>query len=477
MSDKSLHGFFPSKFHFPQTALENPKNKFGYLFTTARTAKNDLHDNQRNRDKLVALGQAMRDNPALGIDNAKIPAGYTYLGQFIDHDITLTPSIDINGFHNARDLTNLRTPNLDLDSVYGNGPIASPNLYQADGIKLRIGTNQNVVGGAPTDFDLPREADGTAIIGDFRNDENLFVAQLHLGWLKFHNAVVDHVIANGLGGGDVFAAAKEIVVQHYQHVVIHDYLKTICGKETVDDILNNGFKIFTKEKFKTFFMPAEFAFACYRFGHSMVRDTYDTNNFFPNSTFNQIFEFTGRRGAPVPNNWIVDWKRFFKVGNRNPENVSRNIDTQVANELFQLPGETINFMKMLSARNLLRGMSVRLPSGQFCATALGVATMTKNELFTNLMPVQKDILEADGGLFLRKTPLWFYTLKEAEVKCDGKHLGPVGGRIVAETFIRMWHDSTHFDAGFSPNLGPSAGSFNISHMLAFANMMDVPAVS
>ena len=40
----------------------------------------------------------------------------------------------------------------------------------------------------------------------------------------------------------------------------------------------------------------------------------------------------------------------------------------------------------------------------------------------------------DGGFFDR-TPLWFYILKESEVKAKGSSLGEVGSIIVAETII------------------------------------------
>ena len=37
--------------------------------------------------------------------------------------------------------------------------------------------------------------------------------------------------------------------------------------------------------------------------------------------------------------------------------------------------------------------------------------------------------------------MWFYILKEAELRHHGRHLGEVGSRIVAETFIGLaWYD-------------------------------------
>ena len=66
---------------------------------------------------------------------------------------------------------------------------ASPQLYDpADRAKLRIES-----GGAFED--VPRTADGTAIIGDPRNDENLIIAGLQCAFILFHNRAVDQARA------------------------------------------------------------------------------------------------------------------------------------------------------------------------------------------------------------------------------------------------------------------------------------------
>ena len=80
---------------------------------------------------LKELADAMKDadpgDPAG--NNTRIPAGFTYLGQFVDHDITL----DLTSFGDKESdptaVENFRTPALDLDSVYGLGPDGSRQLY------------------------------------------------------------------------------------------------------------------------------------------------------------------------------------------------------------------------------------------------------------------------------------------------------------------------------------------------------------
>ena len=140
-------------------------------------------------------------------NNDRIPAGFTYLGQFVDHDITLDLTSIGDKAADPDGIENFRTPALDLDAVYGLGPDGSRQLYarnpganagKGPGPKFLIGKTINVAfGGVTGDHrnDLPRSPEGFALIGDHRNDENLVVAQTHLAFLKFHNKVCDQIAA------------------------------------------------------------------------------------------------------------------------------------------------------------------------------------------------------------------------------------------------------------------------------------------
>ena len=139
-----------------------------------------------------------------------IPAGFTYLGQFLDHDLTFDKSNLMEGVDIApATLKQFRSPSLDLDSLYGNGPqdAGSAKFYEADGIHLKQGTAQ----GGPAGSDLPRQTAapvGLAIIADERNDENLAVAQIHAAFIRFHNRVVDTVVNGGAGRAAVPRGAE-----------------------------------------------------------------------------------------------------------------------------------------------------------------------------------------------------------------------------------------------------------------------------
>ena len=198
------------------------------------------------------------------IDNPNHPAGTTFYGQFLDHDITRDASSRLGRPTPLRRSTNLRTARFDLDSVYGGGPDESPDLYEDDDLHFRVES-----GGLFED--LPRNADGEAIISDPRNDENLMISGLQVAFLKFHNAVIDRVLAGSLSGSAAFAEANRLVRWHHQWMTLHEYLPLVVGQDMIDDILTNGRQHFTDDQPR---IPVEFQTSAYRFGHSLVRPSY-----------------------------------------------------------------------------------------------------------------------------------------------------------------------------------------------------------
>jgi hypothetical protein len=487
------HGFRRTMYGLSPSFVENSRSdRFGYLFDS----RSSIQYTPANRTLLEDLGLNMLEDSATAeIENSTIESGYTYFGQFVDHDITLDVDSDIDVARNARTLINYRTPNLELDSVYGDGPGVDSFLYDAEGVKLLIANT--VVGGADNTipvmpFDLQRNVNGKAIIGDPRNDENLFVAQMHMSMIKFHNAVVDAIRQEepALAPDRLFVKAQTEVRRHYQWVLIHDYLAKIIGQTKVDELLVNGPKLMPANK--KFFMPVEFSVAAYRFGHSQIRDTYRFNQVFNNSEFFWAFTFTGR---VVPSDWIINWRSFFTVDGVPAGNMARKIDTRVAFSMGQLPGSAPagSFFATLSSRNLVRSIALKVGTGNAIAKKLGVIPLTEEELlrspFANPTPNQVqlhqrtvDILKSANKLLLKKTPLWYYILKEAEVINQGNQLGPVGGAIVGEVFIRLLKqskDSFLNEPDWKPRFGVMNNdptSYKIVDMLRFGGTLDIAGI-
>ena len=396
-----------------------------------------------------ALAETMfeTDGRDPSLDNGNIPAGYTYFGQFVDHDLTFDPASSLTKHNDPNRLHNFRTPRFDLDNLYGEGPDDEPFLYDRDHPgKFLIGT-----GKSGNELDLPRNSQETALIGDKRNDENIIVSQLQLAFLLLHNTVFDRVVQyEGLKERAAFTRTQELVRWHYQHVVLFDFLPRICGEPLVRKIIDFdepdpsdiGLKFYRPKE--TAYMPVEFSVAAYRLGHSMIRGGYALNRDVRGvPIFADIADppndFVDLRGfRRLPQRWSVDWRLFFDFGVEGVQvQPSRKIDGSLAKALKTLqPGGA-----SLPQLNLLRGFRMGLPSGQAVARAMKIA------------PLSNDVLGIDTALAGREAPLWLYILKEAE-KEGGETLGPVGGRIVAEVFVGLAkHDPNCFlnvDPGWSP---------------------------
>lgn len=489
---KRFHGAKIELAWFPFPMRKSPcSDKFGYLTSATVRQSSKLDFNIVTIGLMNQLGNLMGDaGRETGIANSTIPAGYTYFGQFVDHDITLDVSSSIDAATDATSINNMRSPSLDLDNVYGRGPALDPYLYQFPtsgpdtAIKMKLGKNTNSGPGGPstsggglagmvaqTDFDVPRvEGTNTAVIGDPRNDENLIVAQFQMAMLRFHNAVVDIVVASGFTG-DIFVEAKKIVTHHYQWAVVNDFLKRICGATAV----TNAVSSVAAAVGSAFSMPVEFSVAAYRFGHSLIRDRYWLNHNFINQPLSDVFSFVRNPNLPVRSNWVIDFNAFFQTGIAVPVfNNARKIDSVLSNGLESIPGGS-GIMATLAARNLRRGLALGLPSGQATATALGIVPMTSAQLTSGLPAAETAILNSNGGLLLTKTPLWYYVLREASVLGGGNNLGPLGAKIVAETFVRMLkRDSESYlnkTGGFVPFLpSDTAGDFTVTDIIKLSGV-------
>jgi hypothetical protein len=442
-------------------------------------------------EALEELGDAMNDAKPESPrgDNKNVPAGYTYLGQFIDHDITFDTTALQEIIVDPLAVRNFRTPMLDLDSLYGSGPNVQPYLYQLSDPELFLigNTNEQPGGGDPNvptklPNDLPRAQSGLAIIGDPRNDENLIVAQLHLAFLKFHNKIVA-----GIRDGSIeqespirktaFEEARDLVIWHYQWIVLHDFLRRILDNEQLDQVLHEGrrFYKFDQEPF----IPIEFSVAAYRLGHSMIRAVYDYNRVFTPrggipATLELLFNFTAKSGSqdgltsvPIPSDWIIDWRRFFEIDPNVPVGFSRELDPFLVDPLKNLPN--VPKPNSLAVRNLQRGRSVSLPSGQSVARFMGFKPLAKSKIAQG-----PDGKVAKKHKFDIESPLWYYILKEAQIQGQGKRLGQVGSRIVAEVFVGLLQaDSSSFLARnpeWKPTLpAKEPGTFTMADLLRFVD--------
>lgn len=462
-------------------------------------------------------------------ENLFVPAGFTYLGQFVDHDLTFDTTSNLDD--QAAKPTNLRTPALDLDCVYGSGPADQPYMYAADGAHL-LPDDRNAK-------DLLRIPSGNpdygrAVIGDKRNDENSIVCQIQLAFIKFHNAVVDKLKGQGVAAGDLFERARAEVRWTYQRIVIEDLLPRIVNTLTYDFFMQRraekgdaAYTLYTPDKRHA--LPIEFAGAAYRFGHSMVRTGYrlntETKKFVFDGSVSTADSLVGFQ--PLPLAHVIDnWRRFFPddslpPGAKSLKNIdpteennpavrmqwAYKIDTSLVFPLSRLPpsiggGQAPNNLSSLASLNLRRGNlpEFALQDGQTFAQVLGEKPLDAKYLVTRADGATEgsatfaSISAADAS-FLQSTPLWFYILAEAQTgmvdawieggkkdlqeddffagPASATQLGPVGGRILMEVFNGLIDaDPRSFRrAGVTAGWQPLIGSkLTFWHLLKFAGL-------
>lgn len=495
-----------------------PVQSFAYLFPDAP----ETPERPDMGASLDQLAEAMAElKPEDDRPNAVLPPVFTYLGQFIDHDITVNTDGDSEASKIGDPAELLRQPRglivanvmngrigtLALDSVYGGSPTLTPasrKLQAAlrDGPRLRVGSvapvgerptlprdggadlprigkliEEGVISAAdlppalrPTNAEDPKNA--MALIGDGRNDENLIVAQLHLAFVRFHNAVVDKILADANpapNDDEVFRMAQRQVIWTYQWLIANEFLPAICPPVVVDSVIHDEAPLYMGllERFRehgidgVMPLPLEFSVAAFRYGHTMIRQSYDFNLNFGRrdfdvdtageATLDKLFQFTGMGAvdgsAPpfggfdlkvLPQNWIIEWRRFVDHSPLFRDRLARPIDTELAPALFEMLKADPGIFKNLALRNLRRSYNMNLPTGQSALAALKAAkrpvpmAMNKSQL-----------TRGRTGAALRKaglddeTPLWFYILKEAEETQGGARLGAVGGTLVADTLFGL----------------------------------------
>jgi hypothetical protein len=408
---KHTHCLSPSR--VARVATSVGPGLYGRLFP-------DLPTFSADESFLYALGRAgglcdcaseLDDESSLGTG----AAGWPFFGQFVAHDITADRST-LRSHVDPLRLRNARSAQLNLEGLYGDGPVGHPFLYQrADPAKLLAGADGS---------DLLRNAEGTAIIGDPRNDSHLIVSQMHLAFVHAHNACVDRARAGGVAEDAVFDHAVRELRWSYQQAVVGEFLPTIIGSELVDSIRRGGRHCYRPNG--DAFIPLEFADAAFRYGHSQIRQRYAINHEVqPKPILPDLIGF-----RPVPRQWQVDWTLFFDVAGHPPAERAKKIDGRLVRALIALPdamtgaAATPEFHS-LAVRDLERGQGVGLPSGEAVAKIMGEQPLTADEIGANRVG------------WAGETPLWFYILREADVRCGGNRLGPVGGRIVGEVLIGL----------------------------------------
>jgi heme peroxidase len=413
------------------------EGRYGRLFA-------DLEPLGGDDEVLLALGAPGGMCDATGRDEPEGTgaAGWPFFGQFLAHDITADRS-PIGPQADPETIANFRAPRINLECVYGPGPIGAPFLFDRDDpAKLLAG-----------DDDVPRNAQGIALLGDPRNDVHRFISQLHVGMLRAHNRLVDRAREDGVAEPDCFDAARRALMWHVQWIVVEEYLPGLVGRALVDELRDAGRRCYRPHGSP--YIPFEFADAAFRYGHGQIRDAYRLNDETAGlSVFPDLVGF-----GPVRPEHVIDWRRFFGPGAQR----AKRMDGRLAPSLIGLPlaitgAVDVDAYHSLAARDLQRGAAIGLPSGEAVARAMGVDPLTAPE--TGL---------AEHG-WHDETPLWLYIQLEADARGDGSRLGPVGGRIVAEVLLALLEADPEsyraLDPSWTPTLPATGERFGLLDLLS-----------
>ena len=433
-----LRGLSKAEFSSDLAESERTSDRFFPIFPRSNYSvdERDIHALSERMNADSSPGDTVLD---------ELPSGFVFLGQFIDHDITFDPTSLFDRLTDPNGVRNFRTPNLDLDCVYGSGPGASPHLYDRN---FNEGGLHRLLLDKGREFDLPRNSQNRALIGDPRNDENFMVSQLQHGFIKFHNAIIDWLIErgeripDGVGkGAHLFARAQELARGHYQWIVLHEFLPLMVGARMARATFHKRVLYRPRDKSTAPFIPTEFSVAAYRFGHSLVRNSYTLNDLHRSTLLFDLPHF----GDPEPRaDMQIEWHRFFDYSTYGhlPPQPAQRVDPYLVPELLNLRFEEAP--KSLPARNMLRAQApdFRLPSGQEAVAHANQVLVGAGEPAIRSIPNSE--IEAKTGIRLSdlsslsdQVPLWFYVLAEAAIESDGKHLGSLGGRLVGEVLSEL----------------------------------------
>ena len=405
---------------------------------------------------LRAIGRACaRDDDAVGgpADARTVAAARPVFGQYLGHDLTADRS-PVTHHDDAELLRNARSARLNLEVLYGDGPVGNPYLYsRRDPARLLLGR-----GGSGEEDDLPRNQEGIALAGDPRQDVHVLISQLHVAIIRAHNRLAGRLREDGVPDADLFGAARRALTWHYQYVMLHDYLPETIGAERVARLLAEGPRYFRPEGAVA--IPLEFADAAYRFGHSQMRDSYQLQPGGP--AYKLMPDLIGFR--PTPAGRAVHWPLLLDVPGQPRAQRARAIDGCLPDSLIHLPVDITGTVddddqSSLAVRDLLRGSATGLPSGEAVARQVGETPLARDEIGL-----------ADVG-WPGETPLWYYILREAAVREDGERLGPVGALIVGEVLLGVLDGDPSSQRAVAPDWRPSLpgrepGRFTLTDLLS-----------
>jgi hypothetical protein len=467
-----------------------PRNKSDYFVGVNKTGCRSTPDIDATKALIDKLSRRMARKTNWGSSisvNKNIPAGYTYFGQLVAHDLVQSsaPFSGLGQISNPqRDFRNTR---LVLDTIYGGGPRVTPLAYEIpsplidDRVSLRLGrTTAPLRGDLGPARDLPRGGgcpfsngrESTkryrrdVYIADPRNDDNFFLSQLVTLFHILHNLIYqiltdsrfDHHFS-GLNHPELkrFSFTRRIVALVFRSIVVDDFLKRLLNEDVWKLYSSGKLQGGTLDSRSDDRMPVEFSHAAFRLGHAMVLDEYKVNEILQTGEmmggtnvghmrlFGALHASSSRYLdlVPIKSSWLISWSNFFDIPGESPAQSSRRISPSMAGDLH---GERSTFFQSadgngtgLIYRDLIRGTKSGLRSVNSLAECLEAL----------LGPVDADLLkryESDCKRKMSPQALGTWLNAEADISFCGKEISTIHGD--PPLFFHLLFEAFKLESGF-----------------------------
>ncbi len=395
-------------------------------------------------------------------------------GQFIDHDLDLTESVDepfpiivpaddtqfnppgiigLNrsihdsntGITTPREQINEITTWIDASNVYGSdsGRAAWKRSFQDGRLKIHSSTHGELLpidnvcaGGAPQCFGA----------GDIRAGEQAGLTSMHTLFLREHNRLATLIAADNPSFTDeeIFQRARAIVAAELQLITYNEFLTLLLGNNAIPAY--NGYDDTVDPRISN-----EFSTAAFRVGHTMLNP--------------MLLRFDGN-GDEIPAGHLPLRDVFFDMDLILDDGIdpvlrglmaqpAQQIDTlivdDVRNFLFGRPGAG-GFD--LAALNIQRGRDHGLSSYGDTRNALGLPLLFSFDGVTSDPAVADAFTDVYGTVY--EADLWIAGLAEDHV--PGALVGETFHAILADQFTRLrdgdrfWYENIDWTGyGFAAN--------------------------
>jgi hypothetical protein len=464
------------------------------------------------------------------LENSDIPAGYTYLLQLVAHDLVQT-SFPISILENtAIGVSNDRAHRLKLDTIYGGGPEVCPFAYEARPkaarSKLRLGgggvNGEDTVAMTPKGRDIARVAcpwDPNSqpqrltevLIADQRNDDHAILSQLTTLFHHLHNGLLARLTPPPAGTTEfdtaatykAFLCARGAATLIYRNIIRRDVMRRVLNRRIYNRYNVDHPQFLSASSARQASggspIPLEFTHAAFRFGHAMVRDSYQIN---PGSAFSlgevlRATSYSAPSNMPLHRKWIASWSHFFDVPDRPQPQSSMRISPHFNGQLYDrtlFPPVTADGAWGLAYRDLMSAAFAGLWSVNSLVDEIRLhhpALIGGDRLLEDrsyrvaqlrawLEQDRGDLTDADIETLANDPPLSFYILFEAAMGPDdparqGKTLGVLGSIIVAEVVFGAMHEGRMPDEAQSSSLKDSLSRLS-SRIYAESRLDFVPDI-